>query len=44
MIANGYIRLDPQEWVRAVEKRGRRSVGNEWWSVCGPRRTSTEID
>jgi hypothetical protein len=21
VIANGYLRLDPQEWVRAVEKR-----------------------
>jgi hypothetical protein len=21
VIANGYLRLDPQEWIRAVEKR-----------------------
>jgi hypothetical protein len=21
VIANGYLRLDPQEWVRAAEKR-----------------------
>jgi hypothetical protein len=21
VIANGYLRLDPQEWMRAVEKR-----------------------
>jgi hypothetical protein len=31
VIANGYLRLDPQEWVRAVEKRraalGRRRPG-----------------
>jgi hypothetical protein len=33
MIANGYLRLDPQEWVRAVEKRraalsSSRSISN----------------
>jgi hypothetical protein len=21
VIANGYLRLDPQEWIRAIEKR-----------------------
>jgi hypothetical protein len=28
VIANGYLRLDPQEWVRAVEKR-RAAVGRK---------------
>jgi hypothetical protein len=28
VIANGYLRLDPQEWIRAVEKR-RAAVGGE---------------
>jgi hypothetical protein len=27
MIANGYLRLDPQEWVRAVENVARRWDG-----------------
>lgn len=28
-IANGYLRLDREEWIRAVEKRRRRSTMSE---------------
>jgi hypothetical protein len=34
VIANGYLRLDPQEWVRAVEKR-RAALGQSRLEFLG---------
>ena len=44
VIANGYFRLDHAEWIRVVEKVGRRSAADELYARCTPAATCGNDD